>query len=88
MKQSESGFNHIREWLLPKLDTIGISVEAFADMADISRASIYFYLNDQSRPSTQSMARICRVLGVPVEEGLSQYTSKPLGRGDGRRQRP
>jgi predicted DNA-binding transcriptional regulator AlpA len=54
-----TGFNKIREWLLPQLDKKGISIEQFARAAGISRAAIYFYMDDTHRPSTQMMARRC-----------------------------
>jgi transcriptional regulator with XRE-family HTH domain len=74
------GYNHIKRWLDPKLDKMGISIENFANLCGISKASIYFYRQDVTRPDEQSMARICQVLGVPLEEGLAQYTPRPNGR--------
>lgn len=76
-------FNNIREWLLPKLETLDLSVEQFSREIGISRASLYFYMNDRARPSTQVMAKICHRVGVPFEEGLAQYTPRKVGRPKG-----
>ena len=73
-------FNYIKEWLMPKLDAKGISVEALANAVGVTRGAIYFYLDDTCRPETQTMARICQFLGVPLEEGLKQFTPKKRGR--------
>jgi transcriptional regulator with XRE-family HTH domain len=73
-------FNHIQRWLDPKLKQMGLSVERFARLSDLSRSAVYFYRNDQDRPTEETMARMCRVLGVPLCEGLSQYTPKRNGR--------
>lgn len=72
-------FNNIYQWLLPKLDKRGVSVEKFARQLKISRATLYGYLVDRHRPSEQIMAKICYRLQVPFEEGLRQYTPRPLG---------
>lgn len=75
-----SNFNHIKDWLDPKLDSMRMSIEELANATGLTRASIYFYRSDTTRPDEQSMARICQVLGVPLEEGLAQYTPKKRGR--------
>lgn len=72
--------NYIRQWLLPKLAERGMSVAQFAAEAGLSRAAIYLYLSDKCRPTAYHMAKMCRVLGVPIREGLAQYVPKPLGR--------
>jgi len=79
-------YNRIKQWLLPILDSKGISVESFARSVGISRATVYFYMNDRHRPDEQIMAQMCHVLGVSVEEGLRQYTPKKWGRPCGRSQ--
>lgn len=78
--QDEKSYNHIRSWLIPKLDAMGCSVELFANQVGVSKTMIYHYINDVSRPETQVMKRICDVLGVSLDEGLSQYTEKKRGR--------
>ena len=79
--------NTIREWLVPQLQSMGLTPEQFANMVGISRASLYFYFTDRSRPDTGTMAVMCEVLGVPLEEGLRQYIPKQVGRPSGRRNR-
>jgi transcriptional regulator with XRE-family HTH domain len=76
-------FNKIKEWLDPKLERMGISVEQFARRCGLSRASIYFYCRDITRPDVQSMAKMCEVLGVSLEEGLAQFSARPNGRPKG-----
>lgn len=73
-------FNHIREWLDPQLDRLGMSIEQFANNCGISKASIYFYRDDRYRPDSSVMAKMCKFLGVPLEEGLRQYTPRKAGR--------
>ena len=73
-------YNNIRGWLLPKLESRGFSIERFADSVGVSRAIVYMWLHDQSRPTEQTMSKVCHVLDIPLEEGLSQYTPKPNGR--------
>ena len=73
-------FNHLPEWLSRKLQGRGMSPEQLARKCKLSRATVYFYLERRIRPSTQAMASICHLLGVPLEEGLSQYTPGKPGR--------
>ncbi len=78
-------FSHIKEWILPLADKKGISLERLGRAAGISRASVYHYMSDRSRPDSQTMMRICDALGVPHEEGLAQYTPRKEGRPKGYR---
>ena len=73
-------FNRIKEWLMPKLEAMNLSIEEFADATGLTRSSIYNYLCDRNRPDRFAIAKITRVLGVPIEEGLHQYTARPRGR--------
>lgn len=73
-------FNKIKDWLLPKLQEKKWSVEEFANACGLSRAIVYFYLADTHRPTEETMVRMCQVLGVPLEEGLAQYTPRIHGR--------
>jgi transcriptional regulator with XRE-family HTH domain len=79
-KSMEANFNRIKEWLDPKLKRMGISPEEFARRCGLSKASIYFYRVDATRPDVGSMTKMCEVLGVPLDEGLAQYTPKRSGR--------
>lgn len=76
--------NNIQNWLMSHLREMGLSVEQFANLVGLSRASIYFYFQDKCRPSEEAMAAICDVLGVPLEEGLQQYIPKKTGRPSGK----
>jgi len=73
-------YNNIQQWLDPILYEKQISVEQLARAAGLSRASLYNYMIDRYRPDEQHMAKLCRVLGVPLEEGLRQYTPRRRGR--------
>jgi transcriptional regulator with XRE-family HTH domain len=73
-------FNNIKQWLLPKLEERGLTVEELANKIGVTRAAVYFWLNDTTRPSESAMKRICDLLGLPFEEGLAQYTPKRVGR--------
>lgn len=73
-------FSNLGPWLNSKLDQAGLSVERLAVKAGISRASIYFYIQDRCRPTESNIKRICDALGVPFEEGLQQYTPRKPGR--------
>jgi transcriptional regulator with XRE-family HTH domain len=85
MAEDRPDFNHIKEWLLPKLDERGMSVEQFANGCGITRGMLYFYLADKHRPSEQVMVKMCQILGVPLEEGLNQYIPRKSGRPAGSR---
>lgn len=73
-------FNHLREWLQPKLDARHISPEQLAHAAGITRAAVYFIMADTNRPTTQTMAKVCAALGEPLEDALKQYTPRKIGR--------
>lgn len=78
-RDDDEGFNRLGEWLPPLLAERHMSVEELANEAGLTRASIYFYLTDKTRPTEENMARICNVLDVPLEEGLAQYTPRKAG---------
>jgi transcriptional regulator with XRE-family HTH domain len=67
-------------WLPDKIKSSGLSVQEFAENCRLSRSAIYHFIKDTRRPDEKTIATICRVLGVPLEEGKAQYTPKPLGR--------
>jgi transcriptional regulator with XRE-family HTH domain len=73
-------YNNIKPWLIPLIDAKGMSIEDLAKAIGVTRAAIYFYLNDKTRPTEQTMIRICQVLERPVEEGMSQYIPRRAGR--------
>ena len=76
-------FNNIKDWIVPLLEQKGLSLENFAREVGVSRASIYFYMTDKTRPTSVTMKKMCDVLEVPFEEGLAQYTPRPVGRPKG-----
>lgn len=73
-------FNNIKDWLIPILDKKGWSVEEFGRKLGLTRAAVYHYLNDSRRPTEERMSQICKVLGVPLSEGMAQFTPRTLGR--------
>lgn len=81
--QMEDNYNRIKEWLIPKLETMDLTIEKFAEACGLTRASVYFYLKDITRPNSTTMKVMCDVLGVPFEEGLRQYTPRRRGRPSG-----
>jgi transcriptional regulator with XRE-family HTH domain len=74
-------FNNLAKWIPARMKEAGIeTVEKLANRAGLSRTAIYRWFYDQDRPSEDSMLKICRVVGVSLEEGLSQYSPKKVGR--------
>jgi transcriptional regulator with XRE-family HTH domain len=73
-------YNRLGKWLGQQLLKHSISPEVLANRARVSRASVYFWMADITRPGVQSMVKVCQVLNVPLEEGLAQYTPKENGR--------
>jgi transcriptional regulator with XRE-family HTH domain len=79
----ERDFNNLKDWLPGKIRATGLSFEQFARAVGITRTMIYNYIDDKNRPETQTMVKICQLLQVPLEEGLSQYTPRKVGRPPG-----
>lgn len=77
---SRRDFNMIGEWLRPLLQAGGMSVEQFSNKVGVSRSAVYHYIKDSHRPTEETMAVMCKVLGRPYSEGLSQYTPRKPGR--------
>lgn len=76
---AKKDFNNLGTWLPPRIEATGMSIEKFSYKAGLSKAIVYFYMQDKYRPSAESMIRMCKVLGVPAEEGLAQYTERKVG---------
>lgn len=76
----ERDFSNLNVWLPRKAKTAKLTFEQIAHRVGISRTMMYEYVSDLSRPTEQTMLKMCRVLGVPFEQGLSQYTPKKIGR--------
>lgn len=73
-------YNRLPQWLPEKIAATGFTVEQVGNRIGVSRTSMYGYLLGSYRPTSQTMVKLCRVLGVPFEEGLKQYTPKKRGR--------
>lgn len=85
MSVNTRDFNHIDQWLDAHLRARQMSVEQLARRSGLSRATVYFYMTDKNRPSSNAMAKLCHALGVSVEEGMKQYTPRKAGRPAGPR---
>jgi transcriptional regulator with XRE-family HTH domain len=57
----------------------GLSVESLARAAGLSRTSIYFYIENRKRPTSDSLHRICAALQIPFDKGLSYCTPSKVG---------
>lgn len=77
LPQINGGF---KNWLLPRIKGLGLTVSEFALECGLAPATIYFYFSGDSTPSNRSIAKICARLGVPEAEGRAQYTSRMKGR--------
>ena len=75
-----SNFSNLPVWIPEQLMRLGLTKEQLAHRLGVSRTSIYRYIYDMDRPSKDTMLKMCRVMGVPLEEGLRQYTPKKNGR--------
>lgn len=75
-----SDYNNLPVWLTEQLYKNKMSPEQLSKRSKMSRAAIYFYLTGVNRPTTNSLARICNVLGASLEEARRQYVEKKRGR--------
>jgi transcriptional regulator with XRE-family HTH domain len=57
-----------------------MSVEKFAREIGVTRTSVYFYLNNRSRPTRDTLVKICKILGIPMSEGVKICTPRESGR--------
>jgi transcriptional regulator with XRE-family HTH domain len=73
--------NNLKDWLHPKIKERGLTVKEFGYAVGVSKAALYNYFQDRNRPDRRTMERICSFLGVPLEEGLAQYTPRLEGKG-------
>jgi transcriptional regulator with XRE-family HTH domain len=62
------------------LKTNGLSVEKFSREVGITRTAVYFYLNNRSRPTRDTLVKICKTLGIPMSEGVRICTPRESGR--------
>lgn len=82
---SLADWSNLPYWLPKKIMETGLTIEQVAHRTGVSRTAIYEYLADDSRPSEDTMLRLCRVINVPFNEGLAQYVPKQNGRPRGSR---
>ena len=97
MTDSQKDFNNLGPWLRQKLVERNLSVEDLARLCKprLSRRAIYMWMEDECRPGSMSMTRVCHVLSqvpviapdgskslvaVPTEEAFKQYTERKNGR--------
>lgn len=76
----EREWNNLPTWLPQQISKLEMTVERFAWQSKVPRTSLYVYINGSTKPSTRAMAKICKALGVPLEEGLRQYSPTKMGR--------
>lgn len=57
----------------------GMSVEQFSRAIGVTRTAVYFYLKDRSRPTLDTLVKICEVVGIPLAEGKTYITPRPQG---------
>lgn len=80
------GKNNLKEWLIGNpqnpglLKQLGLSVEQFADGIGLRRTTIYYFLNDNHRPSIESLKKMCDFLGVTIQEGMKWVSPRAEGR--------
>lgn len=96
----EKDFNNLGPWLRQKLVERNMSVEDLARVCKprLSRRVIYMWMEDEVRPGSMSMTRVCHALSqipvvavdgsktlvpVPTEEAFAQYTERKNGRPKG-----
>lgn len=94
-KMSETfGANRLKELLLGDetaadesrlgvLTRLGLSVEEFARLSNLTRASVYYYMSGKTKPSRESVIRMAKVLEMEPDE-LELYVDtrepgRPMG---------
>lgn len=74
------GENAPKEYPLGLLQAKGLSVEKFARKSNLTRASVYYYLQDKRRPTLESVDRMARALEVDIDLLLQYVTPREEGR--------
>ena len=85
-------YNHLDKWIPAQIKKTGLPIFKVANRIGISRASIYAWMKDTTRPDSDTMLKFAQVIaGFSGEdsdklfaEGLSQYTNRPEGRKSGK----
>jgi DNA-binding phage protein len=76
---AQRDFNNLAQLLKPVMKKRGMSVENLAKKAGLSRMTIYAWFDDSNRPDTQSLARVCKVLKLPLTKALRMYSVRSQG---------
>lgn len=84
-------FNRLKPWIEKQTQLAGLPIYKLANRAGISRASIYAWMNDTTRPDSETLLRVVQVLADHTDqdsaklhaEALAQYTNRPEGRAPG-----
>ncbi len=79
MIMMEKDYNRLKTWLPPLMKRANLTAEKLGMKVGVSRTAVYNWMSDSDRPEPETMAKVCRVLGVPLQDGLRQYTPKKRG---------
>jgi len=85
-------FNRLGKWLPEQFKKAGTPLYKVANRSKVSRASLYYWMNDVTRPDSDSLLKVVRVLadlsGQETDklfaEALAQYTQRAEGRKPGK----
>ncbi len=75
-----SPFGH---WLKQELTKANMTPEQLGNKVGVSRAAVYFYFTDKTRPTENTLRRICDVFHVPFVVASKLYERRP-GSNEGR----
>jgi transcriptional regulator with XRE-family HTH domain len=67
------------EWLQQQLNSRRLTGAELAERADVSKASVYFYLDGSRIPGPGAVDKLCDALGVPPES-VPLIARRVLGR--------
>jgi hypothetical protein len=81
-------YNNLGKWLPVQIEKTGIPMFKVAMRAGVSRASVYAWMVDKTRPDSETMLKFVQVLANLTgqdstalhAEALSQYINRPEGR--------
>jgi predicted DNA-binding transcriptional regulator AlpA len=78
----------LSEWLTNKINLSGIGVERIANIAGMTRWSVYKHMSNKSVPSEEHLRVICAIIGADPEEALSMRIPKRVGAPPGKKRKP
>lgn len=70
-------------WIISKIEDRNLLLSEVAERAKISRVALHYILKGQRTPTDGTIARICKVLGVTVQDAKAFYTLRKAGRPKG-----